>query len=67
MEETDNGNLNIHKLFKTGFVSSSRPYIVVLREKFVVMHDRKARNPNEFPFGMVEYLYYTNHLVRLDA
>ena len=53
---------NIHKnpINIWGFFSSNKPYL--LREKFVVIHCRKARNPNDFPFRMIQYLWNTRSL-----
>ena len=52
--------------FKVGSNSSDRPYL--LREKFVVIHHREARNPNEFPFWMVYgNLWIQITIVHLEA
>ena len=45
--------------------SSIRPYL--LWDKFVVIHYRKARNPDEFPFCMIIYLWIHDHIFRLEA
>ena len=46
-----NGDLNIHKFIKMSSISSNRSYL--LWGKFIIIHYRKARNSNEFPFRMV--------------
>ena len=46
-------------------LSSIRPYL--LWDKFVVIHYRKARNPDEFPFCMVIYLWIHDQIFHLEA
>ena len=61
----DKSDLNIHKF---NSVSSIMPYHDLLREEFVIMHHRKSRNLNDFPFCAVKYLWrYKITLVRLEA
>jgi hypothetical protein len=57
VERFDNGDLNIHKFIMMGSVSSNlnRP-MYLLWIKFMIIHYRKARNPNEFPFCMANNL-----------
>ena len=47
----DNSVLSIHKLIKMNTVSSNRP-MYLLWEKFMIIHCRKTRNLDEFPFRM---------------
>ena len=61
----DKSDLIIHKF---NSVSSIMPYHDLLREEFVIMHHRKSRNLNDFPFCAVKYLWrYKITLVRLEA
>ena len=48
------GRLNVHRFVKISSVGSNTTYR--LREKFVIIHCRKARNLDQFSFRMMKYL-----------